>query len=127
MCYLYNTFYLLLLSTSIESTFYIEDKKMVQGSYYMSESPYSQSVACKQILFAGNNKYLATLHIVIFVIVLTSVIYAIKSEVHDDCNCLLKSLNDNQSFQHAKNIYINCPVCIALGVLHFLVVNICLC
>lgn len=110
---------------AIESAFYIEDRKMVQGSYYMSESPYSPSVACKRILFAGNNKYVATLRIIIFVTVLTSVIYKIKSYVYDDCNCLLKSSNDNQSFQHAENIYSNCKVCIALGIFHFLVVNIC--
>lgn len=113
---------------AIESAFYIEDKKMVQGYYYMSESPYSPSVLCKRILFAGNNKYLATMRIIFFVTVLTCVIYFIKSCVYDHCNCSLKSSNDNQSFQHAENIYINDPACIEciiLGVGQFLIVNLC--
>lgn len=110
---------------AIESAFYIEDKKTVQGTYYMSESPYSPSVLCKRILFAGNNKYLATLRIIIFVTVLTSVIYRIKEYVYDNCNCILKTSNDNESFQHAENIYSNCLECVLVGILHFLVINIC--
>lgn len=110
---------------AIESAFYIEDKKIVQGSYYMSESPYSPSVFCKRILFAGNNKYLATLRIILFVTVLTTVIYLLKSEVHDDCNCSLKSSNDDQFFQHAENIYINKPGYIFSGILQFIFINIC--
>lgn len=110
---------------AIESVFYVEDKKIVQGAYYMSESPYSPSVLCKRILFAGNNEYLATLRIISFVTVLTTVVYLIKSEVYDSCNCLLKSSNDDQSFQHAENIYINHTAFVFWGSLHFLQVNLC--
>lgn len=110
---------------AIESAFYIEDKKIVQGSYYMSESPYSPSVFCKRILFAGNNKYLATMRIILLITVLTTVIYLIKSEVHDYCNCSLKSSNDDQSFQHAEKIYINNPGYLFSGILQFILINIC--
>lgn len=110
---------------AVESAFYIEDKKTVQGYYYMSESPYSPSVLCKRILFAGNNKYLATLRIILFVIVLTSVIYGIKEYVYDNCHCSLRSSNDDESFKHAENIYVNYPGYFCWGVFHFIVVNIC--
>lgn len=110
---------------AIESAFYIEDKKMVQGSYYMSESPYGPSVFCTRILFAGNNKYLATLRIILIVSVLTFVVYAIKSKLYNHCNCSLRSSNDNESFQHAENVLINNCGYIFLGVLQFIFINIC--
>lgn len=109
---------------AIESAFYIEDKKMVQGYYYMSESPYGPSVFCTRILFAGNNKYLATLRIILIVSVLTCVVYAIKSTLYNYCNCSLRSSNDNESFQHAENVLTNWGY-IVLGVLHFIFINIC--
>lgn len=59
------------------------------------------------------------------VIGLTTLVYYIKSEVHDHCNCSLKSSNDNQSFQHAENIYISSPELVVWGALHFVLVNIC--
>lgn len=110
---------------AIEMAFFIEDRKMVQGSYYMSESPYSPSVFCKRMLFSGNSKHLAALRIIFLVIVLTSVIYKVKSEFHDCCNYALKSSNDNQSFQHAETIYIKYPEYLAWGIIHFVLVNIC--
>lgn len=110
---------------AIEMAFFIEDRKTVQGSYYMSESPYSPSVFCKRILFSGNNKYMAALRIILLLIALTTGIYYIKSDVHDRCNCSLKSSNDEKSFQHAENIYINYPRYIVWGAFQFLLVNIC--
>lgn len=110
---------------AMEMSFYIEDRKIRQGFYYFSESPYSPSVFCKRILFSGNNKYLATLRVILMVIGLTTLVYYIKSEVHDHCNCSLKSSNDNQSFQHAENIYISSPELVVWGALHFVLVNIC--
>lgn len=110
---------------AMEMAFYIEDRKMRQGFYYMSESPYGPSVFCKRILFAGNNKYLATLRVILIVTVLTTLVYYIKSEVHDLCKCLLKSSNDNQSFMHAENIYINSPELVFWGAVHFVIINVC--
>lgn len=109
----------------MEMSFYTEDRKIRQGFYYFSESPYSPSVFCKRILFSGNNKYLATLRVILMVIGLTTLVYYIKSEVHDHCNCSLKSSNDNQSFQHAENIYISSPELVVWGALHFVLVNMC--
>lgn len=54
---------------------------------------------------------------------LTTLVYYINSEVHDHCNCSLKSSNDN----HAENIYITCssPGLVVWVALHFVLVNIC--
>lgn len=59
------------------------------------------------------------------VISLTTLVYYIKSKVHDHCNCSLKSSNDDQSFQNAENIYISSPELVVWGALHFVLVNIC--
>lgn len=61
----------------------------------MFEFFYSLFVVYKWIFFVGNNKYVVMVCIIIFVIVLISVIYEIKFYVYNDCNCLLKLLNDN--------------------------------
>ncbi|XP_052716615.1 uncharacterized protein LOC128189161 [Crassostrea angulata] len=110
---------------AMEMAFYIEDRKMSQGCYYMSESPYGPSVFCKRILFAGNNKYLATLRVILIVTVLTTLVYYIKSEVFYICKCVLKSSNDNQSFRRAENIYINSPELVFWGAVHFVIINVC--
>lgn len=110
---------------AMEMAFYIEDRKMPQGFYYMLESPYGPSVFCKRILFAGNNKYLATLRVILIVTFLTTFVYYLKSEGHDICNCLLKSSNDNQSFMRAENIYINSPELVFWGAVHFVIINVC--
>lgn len=110
---------------AMEMAFYIEDRKLSHGFYYMSESPYGPSVFCKRILFAGNNKYLATLRVILIVTVLTTLVYYIKSEVFNICKCVLKSSNDNQSFRRAENIYINSPELVFWGAVHFVIINVC--
>lgn len=110
---------------AMEMEFHIKDRKMRRGFYDMSETPYGPSVFCKRILFAGNNKYLATLRVILIVTFLTTVVYYLKSEGHDICNCLLKSSNDNQSFMRAENIYINSPELVFWGAVHFVIINVC--
>lgn len=68
---------------------------------------------------------MVVLCIILFLIVLIIGIYYIKFDVYDCCNCLLKFLNDEKSFQYVENIYINYLRYIVWGVFQFLLVNIC--
>lgn len=111
----------------IEVPFYIEDRKTDSGNYYMSDSPYCVSKCFKRLFFSGNNKYIATLRILFCVLLLITLVYYLKSESYDLCNCSLEIDIYETIFFDAENftIYNNPPVAIALGVIHFMIVNIC--
>lgn len=109
----------------IEVPFYIEDRKTDSGNYYMSDSPYCLSNCCKCLFFSGNNKYIATLRILICVILLTTLVYYLKSEIYNVCNCSLEINIYETIFFDAENLYINSPLAIILGVIHFILVNVC--
>lgn len=109
----------------MEMAFYVEDRKADDGKYYMSDSPYSPSIICKRLIFLENNKYLATLRILVIAILLTSLVYYLKSEIYYSCNCSLKLPNDDNSSLDVENFYKIFSSEFALGVIHFIIVNMC--
>lgn len=109
----------------IEMAYYIEDRKPVDGNYYMSDSPYSPSIICKRVIFSGNSKYFATLRIIIILMLLTGLVYKLKSEIYDWCDCSIEVFNDIGSFQDAENLYKSSSVAITLGVIYFIFVHVC--
>lgn len=109
----------------MEMAFYVEDRKADDGKYYMSDSPYSPSIICKRLIFLENNKYLATMRILVIAILLTSLVYYLKSETYYSCNCSLKLPNDDNSSPDVENFYKICSSEFALGVIHFIIVTSC--
>lgn len=109
----------------IEMPFYIEDRKTVDGNYYLSDSPCGLSIIIKRLIFSGNNKTLATLRIIIIVISFTSLVYYLKSEIYYSCDCSMELSNVAISFQDAENLYISSPGSISGGILYFILVHVC--
>lgn len=109
----------------MEMAFYVKDRKADDGKYYMSDSPYSPSIIGKRLIFLENNKYLATMRILVIAILLTSLVYYLKSETYYSCNCSLKLPNDDKSSPDVENFYKVCSSEFALGVIHFIIVNFC--
>lgn len=102
----------------MEMTLYVEDRKADDGKYYMSDSLYSPSIIGKRLTFLENNKYLARLRIL--VILLTSFVYYLKSDIYYSCNCSLKLPNDDKSSPNVENFYKICSSEFAFGVIHFM-------
>lgn len=109
----------------MEMAFYVEDRKADDWKYYMSDSPYSPSIIGKRLIFLENNKYLATLRILVIAKLLTSLVYYLKSEIYHSCNCSLKLPNDDKSSPDVENFYKIFSSEFALGVIHFIIVTSC--
>lgn len=109
----------------IEMAFYIEDRKSDDGNYYMSDSPWGLSIIIKRLIFSGNSKKLATLRITIIVVLFTSLVYYLKSEIYYSCECSMELSDVAVSFQDAENLYISSPGSIAGGILYSILVHVC--
>lgn len=106
----------------IEMAFYIEDRKINDGYFFKSESPYSPSVIFTRILFYENNKYIATLRIIGLLVVISFLGLIVKALVYNTCQCSLKSSNRNTTFLDAENFYQNRLEGYFFGVIHFFVI-----
>lgn len=104
----------------MEMAFYVEDRKADDRRYIVSDSPYSPS-----IIFLEDNKYFATLHILVIAIFLTTLVYYLKSETYNSSNCSLKLPNDNKGSPDVENFYSNSPSEFALSKIHFMIVTCC--
>lgn len=91
----------------------------------MSDSPWGLSIIIKRLIFSGNSKTLATLRITIIVVLFTSLVYYLKSEIYYSCECSMELSNVAVSFQDAENLYISSPGSIAGGILCFILVHVC--
>nr|XP_022287176.1 uncharacterized protein LOC111099942 [Crassostrea virginica] len=113
----------------IEMAFYVEDRKISHDFYYRSDSPYGGLVVFKKLIFSGDNKYFALLRIIILILLITLLVYYMKSESYKYCNCSFEIWSDINVFRHAENVYesqILYEFFLFLGGLHFLIVHWCI-
>lgn len=114
-------FYLIFM----EMVFYVEDRKVDDGKYYIFDLFYSFLIICKCFIFFENNKYLVIMCILVIVIFLIFLVYYFKLEIYYFCNCFLKLFNDDNSFFDVENFYKICLFEFVLGVIYFIIVIFC--
>lgn len=108
-------FYLIFM----EMVFYVEDRKVDDGKYYMFDLFYSFLIIGNVLYFLKIINIMCILVIVIFLIFL---VYYFKLEIYYFCNCFLKLFNDDNSFFDVENFYKIFLFEFVLGVIYFIIV-----